>query len=138
MVSKEMILVVVVPSLKATCWSPSLGTFLKRSKSELVHQHLPELPHCLLIHLVAEAAADLTRHVQNMRALMGAVATGSAAVVFASTVADAFACTGPCPTVAAVGGVAGAVVGNAAAGAAAGAAAAAAAAVAAFASAAVE
>jgi len=68
-----------------------------------------------------ELAADLSQHVHSTRALTGGVATGSAEVVFASTVVNAFACMGPCPTVAAVAGAAVAVVGNAAADAVAGA-----------------
>jgi len=105
----------VVPSWKVPCSSPSLGTFLKISKSELVRQHLLQLPRYQLTHLVVELAADLSQHVHSMRALTAAVATGPAEVAFASTVVDAFACMGPCPTVAAVAGAAVAVVGNAAA-----------------------
>jgi len=109
----------VVASWRAPCWNPSLGTFLKRSKLELVHQQLSQLPRCQLTHLVVEPAADLSQHVRSMRASTGGAATGSAAVAFASTVVDAFACMGPYPTVAAAGGAVGAVVGIAAAAAAA-------------------
>ena len=64
---------------------------------------------------MVELAADQSQHVHSMRALTGGVAIGSAEVAFASTVVDAFACMGPCPTVAAVAGAAVAVAGNAAA-----------------------